>query len=1336
MQFSKGRQVPISRARMPTFRLGRKTIRSASSSTTTAVSSTFSHIIARLITVMILFVLVFRGPQSTAYAWALDDDELTESWTSSGKSDIVSPRLKYYSYLNYLDDEEPRVTITGVLGGKVGLPCNIQPNSSDDEVSLVLWYKDDSTTPIYSLDSRKTTLRNAHHAPAQWLSGRAYLQATSGTVSTPRARVDDDVSSQLRRGLPTNSQLTNRFGGTNNRSGNTDADRTSASAPGSSLELPAPSLLQLDPLEKEDEALYRCRVDFRRARTRNYEVQLIVVVPPQHMTVTDHHGAILADKAIIGPYNEGEKLVLKCQVYGGNPTPKAVWYRTPKSSPNYINGAPPHGRVSSDNNRSSLKTQNLGFSLHNFGTVIASSSPAPSGSSDSGPVGAAISNGSGSTEVELVISTLTRLDLLSAFACVAQNNNISEPLVFTVVVDVYFRPQRVWISTMDPPAPGSRDGDASLTLSAGVPVRLQCSSSGSRPPAVIQWFKGDERINATKSFNVSPNPTTGIAVSRLKTPEEEIAGPSSANSREAAATPAKYRINLSPADEPWRQTLSTIELIPSPDDDGKQLVCRAENPSMPSLRSQNGASGGASRAAIMASESAGVSPRPGENGIDDGIKLHVRYVPQMTVRLGTKLRHTHIREGSDVFLECDVKANPPLIEMGWRFEGQELTPTSSNDNPHGHNNHKGVVIIEHSLVLQKVTRHNRGKYTCTGTNAVGQGESDPLQLRVKYEPRCMPGQRQVYGAAKNEAVRLSCELESDPEEVTFKWKTRTTKRVISFAPYSASNASPNNASDDDRTIPDANLNLDTHGAVVSNGTRSWLTLIPRSEEDYGTVICWGKNTIGTQKEPCMFTLIPAGPPGPVHNCTIAKATEDSLTIACLEGYDGGAEYGQHFHMEVHDSANQNRVLIANVTSGGLSAKPVLTAAGLSPSTAYVCTIYAANERGTSQPTILVASTIPRPFSLSKSSKGGYSFLFGYLYGNGPNGNNNPSLLALFGLVTALVTTVAVVALIVLLTLKLVRCGQFAGGNNKKYSKKAPHEGISRDDDESVFPLRDPNKERDHMTDLKIFGNDLDDDSKCPDIITGDVVESSFISSVTPLSHFSSSAAAASLSMALQQMQQQSSYATAAGVRESLTACLHSPNEWIPTDSKKNVGPSATRSSIITGLYQLGVGNRRNSLKRSSWDLAQQQKLQPSYMSCQHVATLPRKPTHQNVQSSHHQEQQSQYGSSPPPKQNANFDVSLPSMLPVGSCWPECPAPTLVSSITLSPQHRAALVENAYSRNYDRSSSTGVPSATSSTDEQAFGGVKLLRKVQEAQTRLSEIVTPDTPCKSFNPNNTT
>lgn len=40
-------------------------------------------------------------------------------------------------------------TVTGVAGGKVSLPCNITPPLANDAVTLILWYKDDSNTPIY-----------------------------------------------------------------------------------------------------------------------------------------------------------------------------------------------------------------------------------------------------------------------------------------------------------------------------------------------------------------------------------------------------------------------------------------------------------------------------------------------------------------------------------------------------------------------------------------------------------------------------------------------------------------------------------------------------------------------------------------------------------------------------------------------------------------------------------------------------------------------------------------------------------------------------------------------------------------------------------------------------------------------------------------------------------------------------------------------------------------------------------------------------------------------------------------------------------------------------------
>lgn len=41
-------------------------------------------------------------------------------------------------------------------------------------------------------------------------------------------------------------------------------------------------------------------------------------------------------------------------------------------------------------------------------------------------------------------------------------------------------------------------------------------------------------------------------------------------------------------------------------------------------------------------------------------------------------------------------------------------------------------------------------------------------------------------------------------------------------------------------------------------TVSELVYTPKSERDYGTLACWGKNSIGKQIEPCLFQVVPAG----------------------------------------------------------------------------------------------------------------------------------------------------------------------------------------------------------------------------------------------------------------------------------------------------------------------------------------------------------------------------------------------------------------------------------------------------------------------------------------------
>lgn len=76
-----------------------------------------------------------------------------------------------------------------------------------------------------------------------------------------------------------------------------------------------------------------------------------------------------------------------------------------------------------------------------------------------------------------------------------------------------------------------------------------------------------------------------------------------------------------------------------------------------------------------------------------------------------------------MFLECDIRASPWVSDIGWRFEGRDLSTNIS----------AGIIVSNQSLVLQKVDRRSRGRYTCTGTNSEGQGESNQVNLRVRCE---------------------------------------------------------------------------------------------------------------------------------------------------------------------------------------------------------------------------------------------------------------------------------------------------------------------------------------------------------------------------------------------------------------------------------------------------------------------------------------------------------------------------------------------------------------------------------------------------------------------------
>lgn len=105
-----------------------------------------------------------------------------------------------------------------MVRGKVALPCNIEPPAKDDEVVLVLWYKDETPAPIFTLDARKGNLDRAKQAALSELGSRAYFN------------------------------MANR-----------------------------PAFLQLDPVQEADAGEYRCRVDFKKARSINTVINLRVI---------------------------------------------------------------------------------------------------------------------------------------------------------------------------------------------------------------------------------------------------------------------------------------------------------------------------------------------------------------------------------------------------------------------------------------------------------------------------------------------------------------------------------------------------------------------------------------------------------------------------------------------------------------------------------------------------------------------------------------------------------------------------------------------------------------------------------------------------------------------------------------------------------------------------------------------------------------------------------------------------------------------------------------------------------------------------------------------------
>ncbi|XP_076039411.1 uncharacterized protein LOC143024488 [Oratosquilla oratoria] len=262
-----------------------------------------------------------------------------------------------------------------------------------------------------------------------------------------------------------------------------------------------PSGLVIEKVRLADAGEYRCRVDFLTSPTRNVRVHLKVVVPPRQIAVTavdvkgtresgrprgpttsgaysgGGGGGLLEGRrvsGVIGPYPVGSDVSLSCQVTGGVPRPKVTWWHE-------------------------------GSLLDDLSEVM------------TGPV----------TRNTLTLTSLSHRDLFRVLTCQASNSNMTIPLAASVTIDVAFPPTEIRILS-----------GGSQALSAGKRYSIVCEAYGSRPPAILSWWRheGDLLTNTKDQILNDGNITR-----------------------------------------------STLMFVPDRQDNGQILTCRANNTAIPEM---------------------------------------------------------------------------------------------------------------------------------------------------------------------------------------------------------------------------------------------------------------------------------------------------------------------------------------------------------------------------------------------------------------------------------------------------------------------------------------------------------------------------------------------------------------------------------------------------------------------------------------------------------------------------------------------------------------------------------------------------------------------------------
>ncbi|XP_043272847.1 neural cell adhesion molecule 1-like [Venturia canescens] len=536
------------------------------------------------------------------------------------------------------DESEPTeiLELTAVADFEARLPCNIDPSTKAEEVAMVLWYREETSRhPIFSVDARSRNKQTR-----TWSDPKAF-----GDRATMRSAAE-------------------------------------------------PTELEVNPLAPEDNGIYRCRVDFKDSPTKNYKINLTVIVLPEKPVIRANPQRSSAK--ILEPINEGGELSLLCEVDGGKPPPQVAWYLENKL-------------LDDTYERRTLVKKGVEVTVN-----------------------------------QLDVIKVSREFFEARLICRASNTELAS-VSSEIILDINLKPLEVNITNKQ------------NHISALQTYEVECTTTGSVPEAVITWWKGPHQVkHMARNFAESGNMTRST-LSYVPTMEDNqkfltcrAENPSVPNSAledswplivhyvpvvtikfgaslrpndinegddvyfecEVKANPAAYKLRWFKNSKELHQNATAGIFLPS----GKSLV----------LQRVTRTSAGEYSCSAVNGEGTATS-RP--------VTLEVMYAP--ICKDGSVAQVVGALKHETISLVCGVQSKPPPITFHWTFNNSgELMNVPSNrftqiKTP------KRIANHWHSSRLNYTPNDDMdyGTVSCSATNSIGPQRTPCLfQIIVAGKP--------------------------------------------------------------------------------------------------------------------------------------------------------------------------------------------------------------------------------------------------------------------------------------------------------------------------------------------------------------------------------------------------------------------------------------------------------------------------------------------------------------------------------------------------------------------------------------------------------------------------